>query len=153
MNNGQVRYGNSYSPYPYQNNPYGTPEHNASTTSVSSLASTSSKIINLFKSDKKSKNKRRKGSEMEGPPVPEKDYPPGTQFPYANGRNALPSSSSLSLSISDASGHSASGSMGQRNGPEGQAGSSSGLFKIGKGRKRKEKQAENISTPWNVKVG
>jgi len=159
MNHGQVRYGNAYSPYPY-----GTPAHNESTTSVSSLASTSSKIMNLFKSDKKKKNKDHKPKDrsLEGPPVPEKDYPPSLQHagtgtgtsPYVTGNGALPSSSSLSLSlsVSDASGHSASGSTGQRNGDMFNGPASNGLFKLGKGRKKKEKHAENISTPWNVKV-
>jgi len=153
MDHGNVRYGNAYSPYPY-----GTPTRNESTTSVSSLASTSSKIINLFKSDKKSKKKKDKNKNMslDGPPVPEKDYPPSfhntalSTSPYATGNGALPSSSSLSLSlsVSDASGHSASGSTGQRNPDR----PSNSLFKLGKGRKKKEKHAESISTPWNVKV-
>ncbi|PVG00067.1 hypothetical protein CPB86DRAFT_813355 [Serendipita vermifera] len=129
MNHGQVRYGNAYSPYPY-----GNPSNNVSTTSVSSLASTSSKIFSIFKSKEKP------------PPVPEKDYP------YGAGRNALPSSSSLSLSmtLSDAgttaSGHSDSTSGTRKRAKE--------LFKIGKRSKKdrsRDQVAHEISSPRNVK--
>jgi hypothetical protein len=135
MNNGPVRYGNAYSPYPY-----GNPNNNAnaSTTSISSLASTSSKVLGLFKS----KNKDR------APPVPEKDYP------YMGGRNALPSTSSLSITLSDAgttasSSHSSAVDKARER--------AAGVFKIGKKSKRnteRELQAQQaiISGPRNVKV-
>ncbi|KAG8760547.1 hypothetical protein FRC14_002788 [Serendipita sp. 396] len=130
MNHGEIRYGNSYNPYPY-----GNPSNNASTASVSSLASTSSKILSLFKSKDKP------------PPVPEKDYP------YASGRNALPSSSSLSLSmtLSDA-GTTASSHSGTTNGDGKRSGS---IFKLGrKSKKNKGKESQAVSVignPQNVK--
>lgn len=123
MDHGQVRYGNAYSPYPY-----GTPSANVST---SSLASTSSRILNLFKSNKP-------------PPVPEKDYP------YQR-NNPAPSSSTLSLAatLSDAgtttSGRSATGSTVTK-----QKGS---LFGLKRSKKNKQNDPDSISLPWNVKVG
>lgn len=135
MNNGPIRYGNAYSPYPY-----GNPDANAnaSTTSISSLASTSSKVLGLFKSKNKDKP----------PPVPEKDYP------YMGGRSPLPSTSSLSITFSDASTTASS----IRSSTTGKARErAAGLFKIGKKSKRnaeKDLQAQQstISGPWNVKV-
>jgi hypothetical protein len=135
MNNGPVRYGNAYSPYPY-----GNPDNNAnlSTTSISSLASTSSKVLGIFKS----KNKDRP------PPVPEKDYP------YIGGRNALPSTSSVSITLSDA-GTTASSNYSSATGKARER--AAGLFKIGKKSKKNaerdlQAQQATISGPWNVKV-
>ncbi|KAG8835935.1 hypothetical protein FRC17_000020 [Serendipita sp. 399] len=130
MNHGEVRYGNSYNPYPY-----GNPSNNVSTASVSSLASTSSKILSLFKPKEKP------------PPVPEKDYP------YGSGRDALLSSSSLSLSmtLSDA-GTTTSSHSGNTNATGKRTGS---IFKLGKkSKKNKQKDiqpATVIGTPQNVK--
>jgi hypothetical protein len=136
MNNGQVRYGNAYSPYPY-----GNPDNNsanASTTSISSLASTSSKVLGIFKSKNKDKP----------PPVPEKDYP------YIGGRNALPSTSSVSITLSDA-GTTASSSYSSTTGKARER--AAGLFKVGKRSKKNaerdlQPQQATISGPWNVKV-
>jgi hypothetical protein len=136
MNNGPVRYGNAYSPYPY-----GNPDNNranASTTSISSLASTSSKVLGIFKSKNKDK----------APPVPEKDYP------YMGGRNALPSMSSVSITLSDA-GTTASSSYSSTTGKARER--AAGLFKVGKKSKKNaerdlQAQQATISGPWNVKV-
>ncbi|KIM29159.1 hypothetical protein M408DRAFT_119541 [Serendipita vermifera MAFF 305830] len=138
MNHGQVRYGNAYSPYPYGNP--NSHNLNASTTSISSLASTSSKLLGLFKSSK---------DKDKAPPVPEKDYP------YLGGRNALPSTSSISITLSDAGTTASSNHSGSVAGKARDR--AAGLFKMGnkKSKKNKERdlqaQQTSISVPWNVK--
>lgn len=139
MNNGQVRYGNAYSPYPYGNP--NSSNLNASTTSISSLASTSSKLLGLFKSNKEKDR---------APPVPEKDYP------YIGGRNALPSTSSISITLSDTGTTASSSHSGSVAGKARDR--AAGLFKMGNKKSRKNKETElqtqqaTISGPWNVKV-